>query len=88
MELTPQMKSDICWLTLVGGVIAYDVLSDQTMSERFDEYLEHPVGKYIAIGSAAIIGYHLFNLAEHFDTPDPVHELANIVTKIRGEHES
>lgn len=78
MELN---KSDLAWGGLVGGIIAYDILSDETMSERFDDYLEHPIGKYVAIGATAMIGYHLLNLAEHFGTPDPVTETAKFVTK-------
>lgn len=81
MEIKPELQSDIMWLGMVGGIIAYDVLANQTMSERFDDYLEHPVGKYVAIGAAAMVGYHLFNLAEHFDTPDPIHVLAEKVTE-------
>lgn len=65
-------KSDIMIGIIAGEVIAYDILSEQTISERVDEYLEHPIVKYIAIGGIAVLGYHLLNLPEHFNTPDPL----------------
>lgn len=76
-------KADLAWTFLVGGVIAYDVLGEQTMSERFDEYLEHPIGKYVAIGATALIGAHLLNIFDHFDTPDPITLAGDVVSKIR-----
>lgn len=79
-------KADMAWGLLVGGVIAYDVLGKQTMSERFDEYLEHPIGKYIAIGATALIGAHLLNLPDHFEIPDPITSIADSVSRLRGHH--
>lgn len=82
-------RADIAWGTLVGGIIGADIVLNRhgypTMSERFDDYLEHPAFKYVAIGATAMVGYHLLNLAEHFDTPDPVTEVAKFATNMVGQ---
>lgn len=65
-------KADLAWGAMLTGIIAYDVFGDQTLSERFDDYLERPIGKYIAIGAVAITGMHLLNQFEHLDIPDPI----------------
>lgn len=84
MELN---KADVAWGTLFVGVAGYDLavskdwIDGVTMSERFGDYLEHPLTKYLAIGATVMTGYHLLKLAEHFGTPDPMTETARFVTK-------
>lgn len=50
------------WIGLAAGVAAFDYLSPETLSHAVDRALERPVGKYLAIGSMAIVGAHLLNL--------------------------
>lgn len=69
----------IGWGLLAGGIVAFDVLSPETLSSAFDRALEHPVGKYIAIGAVAIVGAHLLNVFEHFDVPDPIKETSDFI---------
>lgn len=73
------------WIGLTAGVIAFDVLSPETMSSAFDRYLQHPVKKYAAIGAVAVTGAHLLNVFEHFNVPDPIHELSTFVTETLRE---
>lgn len=57
---------DIAWLGVATFVLAWDLTAPETMSNAMDRYLEHPVGKYLAIGAVALTGAHLLNLYEHF----------------------
>lgn len=72
------------WFGLTAGVIAFDILAPQTLSSAFDRYLEHPVKKWLAIGSVAVTGAHLLNIPEHFGIPDPIEIAANHVAKRLG----
>lgn len=56
--------STIAWASLIGGVALYDILCprNETLSERLDPILEHPVGRlatYSVVGTTAL---HLCNL--------------------------
>jgi len=50
------------WGLLVGGVIAWDVFANETLSSAYDRYMEQPIKRVIAIGAVAITGAHLLNL--------------------------
>lgn len=73
------------WGLLATGVVLWDILAPETLSSAADRALEHPVGKYLAIGATAIVGAHVLNVFEHFDIPDPIHELATFVTETMRE---
>lgn len=79
------------WAGLIAGVIVFDCLSPTTLSSQFDRYLDHPIGKYAAIGGVALLGAHLLNLPEAFGTPDPIDTINKLaqkaIIKIRGQQE-
>ena len=54
------------WAGLVAGVATWDLLAEETLSSAVDRYLEHPTGRYLAIGAVALTGAHLLNIYEHF----------------------
>ena len=81
MEINKEHISTAGWFGLTAGVVAFDILSPETLSSAFDRYLEHPVKKWIAIGSVAMVGAHLLNINEHFDIPDPIDATATFVAK-------
>lgn len=84
MEIKKEHISTAGWVGLTAGVIAFDILSPQTLSTAFDRYLEHPVKKWLAIGSVAVTGAHLLNIPEHFDIPDPITMVADRVARRLG----
>lgn len=55
------------WMILGAFVVAWDIFAPETLSGAVDRALEHPVGKYAAIGGVAITGAHLLNLL-----PEPI----------------
>ena len=68
------------WAGITAGVIAWDTLAPETLSHAVDRYLEHPVGKVLAVGAIAITAGHLLNVFEKYNVPDPIQETANFVT--------
>lgn len=68
------------WVGLTAGVIAWDTLAPETLSHAVDRYLEHPMGKVLAIGAIAITAGHLLNVFDKYNIPDPIQESANFVT--------
>jgi hypothetical protein len=72
-------SSDLAWMTLVAGVAIYDMLAPphETLSEGFDRYLQHPLGRIAAIGAVALTAGHLLNLLPR--QADPLHLIAERV---------
>jgi hypothetical protein len=68
------------WALLGIGVLAWDILAPETLSSAADRALEHPVGKYVALGATALVGAHVVNLFDNYDIPDPI-LLANDVAQ-------
>jgi hypothetical protein len=77
----PSLAGTIGWGVLLTGVVAWDIYSRETLSSAFDRYLEHPVKKWVAIGSVATVGAHLLNINEHFNIPDPIDYVASAVAR-------
>lgn len=74
------------WLGVLGGVVAYEIFCEpgELLSERVDEWLEHPVkrlGVYALVGLTAL---HLLNYLEHepLQKIDPWHQLGKIATSV------
>ena len=83
--MNKEHSGDIGWGLLVGGIIAWDVLAPETLSSAADRYLEHPVGKYIALGATAIVAAHVVNLFDNYDIPDPIQKANDYLGRVRGE---
>lgn len=82
---------DYGWAGVTAGVILWDTLAPETLSHAVDRYLEHPVGRVLAVGAIAITSGHLLNLFEKYNIPDPIQETANFVSgsirkAIKGSH--
>jgi hypothetical protein len=71
------------WGLLIGGVVLWDLLAEETLSSAADRYLRHPVGKYAAIGAVAVTASHLLNLPEHFGVPDPIIKGLDLLERAR-----
>lgn len=69
------------WAILAGFVIAWDVLAPETLSGAVDRALEHPVGKYAAIGGVAVTGAHLLNVLP--ERIDPFVRAFDLLDKVR-----
>lgn len=78
---------DLGWALLAGGIIAWDVFAPETLSSAADRYLEHPVGKYIALGATAIVAAHVVNLFDNYDIPDPIQKANEMLDRVRGDTE-
>lgn len=61
------------WVGLVAGVVAWDVLAPETLSEAVDRALDSR-GRYLAIGAVAVTAAHLLNVLP--EPIDPIHQLA------------
>ena len=75
------------WCFIGGFVLAWDVLAPETLSHAVDRALEHPIGRYAAIGAVAITGAHLLNIIpEQYDPfPKALHFLEVVRDNIRKE---
>jgi hypothetical protein len=71
--------SGVAWVGLGAGILLYDALCPpgETLSEAVDSALEHPVGKYAAIGAIAITGAHLLNVLPN--RIDPLHITLRVI---------
>lgn len=74
----PSRAANVGFALLAAGVVAWEVLAPETLSSGFDRYLDHPIGKYVAIGGVALLGAHLLNLPEAFGIPDPIDYLGRL----------
>lgn len=79
--------ADLAWIGLIGAVALYDIKSPphQTLSEGFDKYLQHPYGRFAAIGGVILTAAHLLNILP--PEADPIHKLAESVRAERVRHE-
>ncbi len=77
----------IAWAVVGTFVVAWDLTAPESMSQAVDRALEHPVGKYAAIGAVALTGAHLLNLYQHFDIEhlDPFRVAANTLEYVRDK---
>lgn len=67
--------SEKAWIGLAAGVTTYDIFcpKGETLSERVDDWLEHPVHRVIALGAIGVTAAHLANILP--DRIDPFHRL-------------
>lgn len=75
------------WAVLAGYVLAFDIFAPATLSEGVDRALDHPVGKYAAIGGVAVTGAHLLNVYDRLglEQYDPFVQAFNVLDRVR-EH--
>lgn len=67
----------IAWGGLIGGVVAYDLLADTTLSEHVDTAIErYPMATKLAIGITAL---HLANAI-----PESIDPIARVFKSIKG----
>lgn len=50
------------WAGVLTGIVAYEILGEETLSSAYDRYLEHPIKRIAAIGAVAFTGAHLLNI--------------------------
>lgn len=56
------------WVGLTAGVVAWDILAPETLSNAVDRYMDDPFGRVAVLGTVAIVGAHLLNLfPEQYD---------------------
>lgn len=73
--------STIAWGAIIGGVAAYDYLCPpgEQLSERADEWVEHPIKNLAFTAAVGAVALHLCNrIDERFDV---VHHLASFKPK-------
>ncbi len=62
--------STLAWLAVPVAVAAYDKFCppDEMMSERFDEWMEHPAKRIFALAALGTVALHLANaIPEKYD---------------------
>lgn len=74
--------STYSWFAIAAGVAVYDALcpKGEQLSERFDEWLEKPSTRVIAMGTTALTALHLTNMLP--ERLDPIHHLAKLGRKV------
>jgi len=70
------------WACIGAFVVAWDVYAPETLSGAVDRALEHPVGKYAAIGGVAVTGAHLLNLLP--EQVDPFVQSFRLLDNVRS----
>lgn len=83
LEPTPDAPhhGTVGWGLLAAGVLAWDIFAPETLSSAVDRALEHPRGRYAAIGGVAVTSAHLLNLLP--ERYDPFVRLFDVVNKAR-----
>lgn len=78
------------WVGLATFVVAFDYLSDETMSSAADRYLDNRVGKYIAPVVGGMVVGHVFNIYEHFGVKhlDPIQLLGDKLFEVKQSLDS
>lgn len=73
--------STLAWGGVVGGILAYDLLcpKGEQLSERADEWVEHPVKRRLIEAGMALVALHVCNRIP--DRIDPIHRLASLQKK-------
>ena len=74
------------WLAIGAGVLAYEAMCDdgEMLSEVVDDWLEHPVGRYVATAAIGATALHLVNMLPN--NVDPIHQIGKLKPK-RSNHE-
>ncbi len=62
----------VAWATLAGGVLLYDAVAKETMSEGMDRLIASH--KVLAVGAVAVTAAHLLNYLP--EPIDPLHQLS------------
>ena len=78
-----KMNGLIGWGLVAGAVGVWDTMNQQTMTESFQDALEDPVKKYLALGGMAITCAHLLDVIPH--QIDPFHVLTSNIGKLATE---
>lgn len=70
--------STAAWASIGAGVALYDWLCPQgeQLSERFDQWLERPATRAVALGITAMTALHLANMLP--ERLDPIHQLSRL----------
>ncbi len=73
--------SSYAWLGVIGSIAVYDLLcpENEQMSERADEWMEHPLKRRALELGMAAIALHVCNAIK--PEIDPIHRLATLHRK-------
>lgn len=87
MEQLNNHEAAIKWAVLGTVILGLEIIGSETLSNGVDRALEHPVGKYLAIGAVAVTGAHLLNIFEHFGAEhlDPFNVGFDLYERIRNK---
>lgn len=73
--------STYAWAATIGGIALYDLLcpEGEQMSERADEWLEHPLKRRLTQIGMGMVALHVCNAIN--PQIDPIHRLATLRQK-------
>lgn len=76
--------SSVGWALAIGGIAAIDYFAPEgeQLSERADEWLEHPVKRRVLELGMAAVALHVCNRIN--PAIDPIHHLASLRRKARN----
>lgn len=74
--------STVAWAATVGGIALYDALcpNGEQMSERADEWMEHPIKRRLTQIGMGMIALHVCNAIR--PEVDPIHKLASLHRRV------
>ena len=70
--------STLAWTAAIGGIAAYDYFcpEGEQMSERADEWMEHPIKRRLLQAGMAMVALHVCNAIR--PDVDLIHKLATL----------
>lgn len=67
------------WVGLVAGVMVFDALSKETLTDAWRRGLEKPLGKFALGAVAGITVGHLMDVPNRYGTPDFINNIGDIM---------
>jgi hypothetical protein len=85
VERKPFLKSGHAgWVIIAVGVLAWDFLAPETLTDAFRQARKHPVGAAAVAVTWGVLTAHLFELIP--SKVDPIHRSTMVVRQRYGRH--
>ncbi len=75
------MKGSIGWVAIAAGVLAWDLLADETLTDAFRRAHAHPASRVVVVAAWAVLTGHLFGLIP--DKADPFYVAYTATERMR-----
>lgn len=69
---------NIAWGVMGAGILAFEVLSEDKLSNSVDRALEKPYVRHLTLAAIGLTALHLVNLLDDYPKLDPYYWLAKV----------